>query len=46
MGDHIFCYYFKLFQVSIFLMATGTEIEITQQEFRATELLEIGQSGT
>lgn len=45
MGDHIFCYYFKLFQVSIFL-ATGTEIEITEQEFRATELLEIGQSGT
>lgn len=46
MGDHIFCYYFKLFQVGIFLMATTTKIEVSQKEFRATELLEIGQSSS
>lgn len=33
MGDHIFCYYFKLFQVSIYLTATTTKIEIPEREF-------------
>jgi len=32
MGDHIFCYYFKLFQVSIFLTVTTTTIEIQKIE--------------
>lgn len=46
MGDHIFCYYFKLFQVGMFLTATTTKTEVPQKEFRATELLETGQSSS
>lgn len=46
MGDHIFCYYFKLFQVSIFLIAPATKKEIPQKELSGVELLEIGQPST